>query len=79
MGRAVITTNAPGCRETVDDGVNGVLVPVRNVATLAAAMLRFVEDPELITSMGLESRRLAEERFDVVKINARLMRILEIA
>lgn len=79
MGRAVITTNAPGCRETVDDGVNGVLVPVRDVAALAAAMLRFVESPALIASMGQGSRRLAEERFDVVKINARLMRILEVA
>jgi glycosyltransferase involved in cell wall biosynthesis len=79
MGRAVITTNAPGCRETVDDGVNGLIVPVRDVTALAVAMLRFVESPALIASMGLESRRLAEERFDVSKINARLMRILEVA
>lgn len=77
MGRPVITTNAPGCRETVVDGVNGWLVPVRDVPALAAAMLRFIEKPGLITTMGLESRRLAEERFDVVKINARLIGILE--
>lgn len=76
MGRAVITTNAPGCRETVDDGVNGLLVPVRDVPALVAAMLRFIQDPQLITSMGLESRRLAEERFDSAKINARLTSIL---
>lgn len=77
MGRAVITTNAPGCRETVDDGVNGLLVPVRDVPALVAAMLRFIQNPELIASMGLESRRLAQERFDVVKVNAHLMSILE--
>ncbi len=77
MGRPVITTDAPGCRETVDDGVNGFLVPVRDVPALAAAMIQFIENPALILEMGLESRRLAEERFDVVKINARLMRVLE--
>jgi glycosyltransferase involved in cell wall biosynthesis len=69
MGRPIITTNAPGCRETVDDGINGFLVPVRDVPALAAAMLRFIENPALITAMGLQSRRLAEERFDVAKIN----------
>jgi glycosyltransferase involved in cell wall biosynthesis len=76
MGRAVITTHAPGCRETVDEGVNGFLVPVREVPALAKAMLRFVETPALIESMGREGRRLAEERFDVCKINERLMTIL---
>jgi glycosyltransferase involved in cell wall biosynthesis len=76
MGRAVITTNAPGCRETVDEGTNGFLVPVRDVPALTEAMLRFVEDPTLIATMGKESRRLAEKRFDVHAINARLLKIL---
>lgn len=70
MGRPVITTDNVGCRETVVDGVNGFLVPVRDPEALAAAMLRFIENPALIESMGRESRRLAEERFDVHKINA---------
>ena len=78
MGRPVITTDAPGCRETVEEGVNGFLVPVRNVQALADAMLRFVQNPSLIESMGRESRRLAEANFDVRKINARLLKILEI-
>jgi len=77
MGLPVITTNAPGCRETVDHGVNGFLVPVRDVPALAAAMLHLIESPELTSAMGLESRRLAEERFDAAKINAHLMRVLE--
>jgi glycosyltransferase involved in cell wall biosynthesis len=76
MGRAVITTDAPGCRETVDDGVNGFLVPVRDVKALVAAMLRFIENPDLIESMGQQSRRLAEERFDVHIINARLLKVI---
>jgi glycosyltransferase involved in cell wall biosynthesis len=76
MGRAVITTDAPGCRETVDDGVNGFLVPVRDVKALVSAMLRFVENPDLVESMGRQSRRMAEERFDVHIINASLLKVL---
>lgn len=75
-GRAVITSDAPGCRETVDEGVNGFLVPVRDVPALANAMLRFVENRTLIGTMGRESRRLAEARFNVHTINARLLKIL---
>ena len=76
MGRPVITTDAPGCRETVVDGENGFLVPVRDVEALAERMLWFVEHPEAIGPMGVQSRRLAEERFDVREINRRLMALL---
>lgn len=69
MARPVITTDAPGCRETVIDGKNGFLVPVHNAVALAAAMERFILQPELIGWMGQASRRIAEERFDVRKIN----------
>ena len=70
MGRAVITTDAPGCRETVVEGLNGFLVPVRDAVALANAMMRFIKQPELIETMGKASRALAVERFDVHKINA---------
>lgn len=76
VGRAIITTDAPGCRDTVVEGLNGFLVPVRDSAALAEAMLRFIEQPDLIARMGNQSRRLAEERFDVVKINAVILREL---
>lgn len=76
MGRPVITTDAPGCRETVVDGVNGFLVPVRDVDALASAMERFINEPELIERMGKESRRIAEERFDVHKINAQFLQAM---
>jgi len=78
MGRPVITTDVPGCRETVVHGRNGLIVPVRNPEALAAAMLRFVEQPDLIASMGAESRRMAEERFDVRKINESILRTMEL-
>jgi glycosyltransferase involved in cell wall biosynthesis len=73
MGRAVITTDVPGCRETVIDGGNGYLVPVRDPQALANAMIRFIEAPELVTSMGRASRELAVKRFDVHKVNATMM------
>ena len=79
MGRPVITTDAPGCRETVVEGENGFLVPVRDVDTLAERMIRFIEEPALIETMGRAARRLAEERFDVRRINARILEILGIA
>lgn len=69
MGRAVITTDAPGCRDTVIDGRNGFLVPVRNPRALSQAMLRFVEDPALIAKMGGESRTIAVDRFDAHRVN----------
>lgn len=73
MGRPVITTDAPGCRETVVDGVNGLLVPVRDWEALYRAMLRFVDEPALIAPMGAASRRIAEEKFDVRDVNAALL------
>lgn len=72
-GRAIITTDAPGCRETVVHGQNGLLVPVRDVAALAGAMQELVEDPELVARMGNASRALAEERFDVRAINQTML------
>lgn len=73
MGRPVITTDAPGCRETVVDGDNGFLVPVQTVDELASAMIRFVESPELATCMGERSRRIAEEKYDVHKVNESML------
>lgn len=76
MGRPIITTDAPGCRETVREGVNGFLVPVGDAQQLADRMLRFVDSPDLVSSMGRASRQLAEERFDVRKINRQLVAML---
>ena len=69
MARPIITTDAPGCHETVIDSENGFLVPVRDPDALAAAMESFILQPELIEKMGQASRRMAEERFDVRKVN----------
>jgi glycosyltransferase involved in cell wall biosynthesis len=79
MGRPVITTDVPGCRETVVDGLNGFMVPPRDVPALVAAMLKFVQNPSLVAIMGAKSRRLAEERFDVDKINRKLIDVLGVS
>jgi glycosyltransferase involved in cell wall biosynthesis len=78
LGRPIITTDAPGCRETVIDGRNGFLVPVRNSVALAKAMESFVLHSELVVTMGRESRRIIERRFNVNVINANLVRILQL-
>jgi len=64
MGRPIITTDVPGCRQTVIEGVNGFLVPSRDAAAVAQAMRRFLVDPSLAARMGTESLRLAETRFE---------------
>jgi glycosyltransferase involved in cell wall biosynthesis len=72
-GRAVITTDAPGCRETVIDGDNGYLVPVADATALAQAMLRFLDHPALISTMGQRGRDIAAEKYDVHKVNAHML------
>ena len=76
MGRAVITTDVPGCRETVIDGVNGFLVEKWNPKALADKMIYFIEHPEQIKTMGEESYKIAQEKFDADKVNKRLINML---
>jgi glycosyltransferase involved in cell wall biosynthesis len=73
MGRPIVTTDAPGCRETVVEGKNGFLVPVRDAESLAHAMEKFILDPGLIKTMGKRSRERAAEKYDVHKVNAIIM------
>ncbi|WP_201575436.1 glycosyltransferase family 4 protein [Psychrobacter immobilis] len=76
IGRPVITTDVPGCRETVVDGVNGFLVERWNPQALAEKMLYFIEYPEQIESMGYESYKIAKDKFDADKVNKRLLNML---
>lgn len=78
MGRPIITTDAPGCRETVIAGENGYLVPVRDSYAVAEAMLRFVENPSQIQTMGQKSLEYCRERFDVRKVNEDMCRYLKV-
>lgn len=78
MGRAVITTDAPGCRETIQHGLNGFMIPPRNPEALFESMLTFVNQPDLVKSMGLASRKIAVDNFDVHKINANILELMQI-
>lgn len=74
MGRPIITTDAPGCRETVVEGENGFLVPIKDAGALAAAMERLILEPDLAIRMGSASLQLARDKYDVHKVNASIMR-----
>ena len=73
MGRAIITTDAPGCRETVINGQNGYLVGVKSVDDLVQSMQYFIEDPKRIRYMGQRSREIALNKYDVHQVNKHMM------
>lgn len=79
MARPVITTDMPGCRQTVEEGVTGLLVPPFEPGALMRAMARFVEDPGLIAPMGAAGRRLAEEQFGADEVALAMLRALGLA
>jgi glycosyltransferase involved in cell wall biosynthesis len=76
IGMPVITTDTPGCRETVLEGENGFLIEPKNGESLYKAMIYFIENPGRIKPMGLASRKMAEEKFDVRLINNDLLEII---
>ena len=78
MGRPIITTDAPGCRETVIDGRNGFLVPVKDVDALKSTMEKFIQEPDLISQMGRQSRIIAEEKYDVRKVNRAILQEMDL-
>ncbi len=74
-GRAVITTDAPGCRDAIEPDVTGLLVPIRDAAALSDAIKRLLNTPSLCEEMGRAGRKLAERSFDVKQVVAEHMRI----
>jgi glycosyltransferase involved in cell wall biosynthesis len=62
-GRAIIATDVPGCREAVDDGVNGLLVKSRDPVSLADAIQALLQDPDRRAAMGRRGRERAEREF----------------
>jgi glycosyltransferase involved in cell wall biosynthesis len=79
MAKPIVSTDVPGCRDTVVEGVNGYLVPARDSAALAVAMRRFLDAPSSIAPFGEASRRLAEAKYDVHKINRVILDTLDVA
>jgi glycosyltransferase involved in cell wall biosynthesis len=67
-GRAVITTDVPGCRDAVEDGITGLLVPMKSSNALASAVQRLIDNPVLCSSMGQAGRERAERLFDIEQV-----------
>lgn len=74
-GRAVVTTNMPGCRDAIEPGVTGLLVTPKSVDELVDAIERLIDAPELCFQMGVEGRRRAESLFNVDDVARRHMEI----
>lgn len=68
FGMPIITTDVPGCRDTVQQAQNGFCVPARDILSLANSMVQLIENPNIIASMGLRSREMAECKYDVHKV-----------
>ena len=67
-GRPIVTTDTPGCREIVLDGVNGLLVPERDIPALANALRLLLMDDRLRTTLGRNGRELAVREFSIEKV-----------
>lgn len=78
VARPAITTDAPGCRETVVHGKSGFLVPVKDAPAVAQAMEQFILHPELIAQMGRSARVVAEEKYDVHKVNRVMLQAMDL-
>lgn len=77
-GRPTITTDAPGCRETVENGVNGYLIPVKDVGAIVEAMEKIIALPDITAEMAKNARRIAEEKYDVNKVNLTIRKTMGI-
>ena len=76
-GRALVTTDMPGCRDIVRDGENGLLVPAQAPAALAAALRRLIEAPALRRRLGEKGRQIAAAEFGLPQVNARTLALYE--
>ena len=77
MGKPIITTENPGCKETVVEGQNGFLIPTKNIDALADAMDFFIQNPKKIIEMGENSYNMAVHKYDVHKVNHQLLSFIE--
>ncbi len=78
MGRPVVASDVPGCRELIINNKNGILVPPQNPVALAHALEQFILHPQNIASMGLAGRRMVEEHFDATYVAKQLLQHMKI-
>ena len=75
LGRPVVTTNVPGCREAIENNSTGLLVDVKDEHSLAEAIYKLLSDPTLCEEFGHNARILAEQKFDIKKVVATHLKI----
>lgn len=74
VGRPIITSNVPGCKDTVKDGVNGFLIEPKSIQSLVHAMEKMINlDDVALSNMGKQSRLIAEQKYDVNKVNKNIL------
>jgi len=74
-GRPIVTTDAPGCRELVRPGVNGIIVPSRDTTSLASALRFLIEHPEIRSAMGTSNRQIAVQEFSQELVISQFMSV----
>lgn len=74
-GRPIVTTDVPGCREVVQDGLNGILIPVKDPIALAVALRTLIENRSLREQMGIKGREMALNKFSEAKIIAETLSV----
>ncbi len=76
-GRPIVTTDAPGCREIVQNEINGFLVPIKDSVILAEAIKKLIDSSELRRKMGMLGRKLVEDEFTIDKVNCETLAIYQ--
>lgn len=76
--RAILTTDAPGCKETVRQGVNGIMVPIKDVDAIVEGIEYLINNPDVVIKMAAEGRRMAENYFDVKIVNEKICKVMRI-
>ena len=77
MGKPIVTTNAPGCKEVVDEGVNGFLVPVKDYKSLAKKIEILIDNPQMRKEFGKKSREKAVKEFDIKAVVDKYLAVYE--
>lgn len=75
-GRPILTTNNVGCRDPIQEGYNGWLVPVKDAESLASKMTWYIENADKISEMGMNSRNIVIEKYDVNLVNEAMLEIM---
>jgi glycosyltransferase involved in cell wall biosynthesis len=76
-GLPLVTTDVPGCRDVVRDGIEGLLVPARDATALASAIEKLIDDFEYAADLGRAARERAKREFTEAEVNARTKRVYD--